>query len=213
MIVLLIVTLTSVLLAAIMSAIAWRMSGDERRRSEARIAALAAEIHDGLELTPASHLFAERPTGAGSRAFVVIGGGALVFGAAMAIAILAGGRFPRALRSVHPGAATAPAAPPLELVALGHERDGDRLTVRGIVRNPPAGTGIDQLTAVVLLFTPDGGFVASGRAAVESSALRPGGESPFAVTVPGVTVVGKYRVSFRTDEHVVPHLDRRHDQS
>ena len=43
---LLIVTVTSMLLAAIMSAIAWRLSGDERRRSDARVAALAAEIRD-----------------------------------------------------------------------------------------------------------------------------------------------------------------------
>jgi len=43
---LLLVTLTSMLLAAIMSLVAWRIAGDERRRSEARIAALAADIHD-----------------------------------------------------------------------------------------------------------------------------------------------------------------------
>ena len=45
---LLAVTLTSMLLAAIMSVVAWRISGEERRRSEARVAALAAEIHDGV---------------------------------------------------------------------------------------------------------------------------------------------------------------------
>src|ERR1700716_1245734 len=42
---LLIVTLMSMLLAAIMSVIAWRIAVEERRRSEGRIAALAAEIH------------------------------------------------------------------------------------------------------------------------------------------------------------------------
>jgi len=42
---LLIVTLSSMLLAAIMSLVAWRMAAEERRRSEARVAALAAEIH------------------------------------------------------------------------------------------------------------------------------------------------------------------------
>src|SRR3954452_10462614 len=42
---LLIVTLSSMLLAAIMSVIAWRIAAGERRRSEARIAALSAEIY------------------------------------------------------------------------------------------------------------------------------------------------------------------------
>ena len=42
---LLIVTLLSGALAAVMSAIAWRVAREERLRAEARIAALALEIH------------------------------------------------------------------------------------------------------------------------------------------------------------------------
>ena len=42
---LLIVTVASMLLAAMMSMVAWRLARDERRRSDARVAALAAEIH------------------------------------------------------------------------------------------------------------------------------------------------------------------------
>ena len=258
---LLIVTLTSMLLAAIMSVIAWRIAGDERRRSEARVAALSAEIHDvpsapvavfaqvgasrraaagrlaesprlksvpaiprtrqrwdeELELRPAGHapvsanLFATPSAESGSRSAAVVAIGALVFGAAIAMAILLGGRFSRAPRSANPVAVAAPAALPLELVALGHERVGDRLTVRGVVRNPASGAGMDRLTAVVFLFTSNGGFLASGRAAVESPALRPGGESTFVVTVPGASDVGRYRVSFRTDDHLVSHVDRRHE--
>jgi len=211
---LLIVTVTSMLLAAIMSAIAWRISGDGQRRSDARVAVLAAEIHDDPEgrvrKDPAYvDLFTEQASSPGSRLFVVIGGGALVFGAAVAVAILAGGGLRHAPQSTHPAAAAA--VRPLELIALGHERVGDQLTVRGVVRNPQAGAGMDRLDAVVVLFTPDGGYLASGHAAVESPALRPGGESTFVVTVPGVNDVGKYRVSFRTDERVVPHLDKRHE--
>src|SRR5206468_9302439 len=78
-----------------------------------------------------------------------------------------------------------PAAIPVELVALGHERDGDQLTVRGIVRNPAAGSALNGLTAVVFLFTADGGFSGSGRAGIHSTALAPGSESTFVVTVPG----------------------------
>src|SRR5262249_58770825 len=46
-----------------------------------------------------------------------------------------------------PAQAAAPASVPVELIALGHERDGDRLTVRGIVRNPSTSAAIDQLAA------------------------------------------------------------------
>jgi hypothetical protein len=44
---------------------------------------------------------------------------------------------------------------------------------------------------------------------VQSSSLRPGGETTFVVTVPGAGDVGRYRVSFRTDDRIVPHVDRR----
>ena len=238
MIFLLIVTLTSMLLAAIMSVIAWRIAGDERRRSEARVAVLAAEIHEAppvrialvahvgparpatrrwdeeLELRPAfaaTHLFAPASS-SGSRSAIVFAVGALVLCASVAFAILLSGRVHRVRQVVNP-VAVAPAAIPLELVALGHQRDAGQLTVRGVVRNPPAGTDRDRLTAVVFLFTADGGFLTSGRAAFESPGLHPGGESTFVVTVPGAVEVGRYRVSFRTDDHIVPHVDRRHGQS
>src|SRR5262249_30210983 len=98
---------------------------------------------------------------------------------------------------------------PLELVALGHERDGDRLTVRGVVRNPAAGTVVDGVAAVVFLVGRDGSFITSGRTDVESGRLAPGSESRFVVTLPTTTDVGRYRVSFRTDDRVIPHVDRR----
>ena len=221
---LLIVTLTSMLLAAIMSVIAWRMAGDERRRSEARVAALAAEIHGAAEPPPSAmdrfreapvdtNVFGRERPPSGSRAAIVVGGGAVVFGAAVAFAIRAGSAAPRALRRANPpnAAAAAPSPVPLELLALGHERVGDQLTVRGVIRNPVSGVGMDRVTAVVFLFTPDGGFLESGRAGVAATALRPGEESTFVVTVPRAAEVARYRVSFRTDERVVPHLDRRHE--
>ena len=228
MIVLMIVTVTSILLAAIMSAIAWRVSGDEKRRSESRIAALAAEIFDEpvrrVQQDPACNsvgtvgrvrsdppMFTPR-SGSRSRALAIAGGGALVFGAAVALAIVVPGAFRRPAPAARAAAATsAPAAQPLELVALGHERVGDQLTVRGVVRNPPSGTGVDGLTAVVLLFTPDGELLTTGRAMLDAPALQPGRESAFVVTVPRALDAGRYRVSFRADDHVVPHRDRRHE--
>ncbi len=224
MIFLLSVTVSSMLLAAIMSAVAWRMARQEKRRSDARVAALAAEIHDAAAPPPLAmdrfreepvdtNLFSRERPRSGSRA-AIVGGGAVVFGAAVAFAILAGSAAPRARRSASPSntaAAAAPSPVPLELLALGHERVGDQLTVRGVIRNPVSGVGMDRVTAVVFLFTPDGGFLESGRADVAAAELRPGGESTFVVTVPRAADVARYRVSFRTDERVVPHLDRRHE--
>jgi hypothetical protein len=229
---LLIVTLMSMLLAAIMSVIAWRIALEERRRSERRIAALAAEIHgvatppvrvthgsiEDLELRPAavvttrSDLFAQAQQPAASRSRLVASAaiGVFTFGcvAALAIVLSAGSR--GVANPAHTKAAAVQTLP-LELVALGHQRDGDRLMVRGVVRNPASGERLDSLTAVVFLFNRDGGFLASGRAAVESAPLGPGGESTFVVTVPGANDVERYRVSFRTDDRIVPHVDRRHE--
>ena len=163
---LLIVTGTSMLLAAIMSVIAWRSGGDQRRRSEARVAALSAEIHerDGgwalgdppspVQEDPAcptgdpgyTSLFVTPPARSASRPFAIVGAGALVFGAAVAIAIVSGRGFthaPGVASPAHAAAAAALAARPIELVALGHERVGDQLTVRGVIRNPSSGAGMD----------------------------------------------------------------------
>ena len=250
---LLLVTLSSMLLAAIMTAIAWRVAHDERRRSDARVAALAAEIHGGAAVktipdlairrapestaiaaapargtAAAAHLF-EPPSGyaTGSRFGVVAAAGVLVVaGAAAAIVVFSGSRGTATAASENAvahaatvterarganGANTA-AREPLELVALSHERQGNQLIVRGVVRNPPSGVGVDKLTAVVFLVGRNGGFLTSGRAAVASPVLSPGGDSTFLVTVPDAADVTRYRVSFRTDDQIVPHVDRRERQ-
>lgn len=262
MIFLLIVTVSSMLVAAIMSVIAWRLAAAERRRAEARIAALSAEIHapalagtgtrnavrraeiglraepprltavpqprssqrwdDDLPLRPgdsaaAGQLFATAHQGGGAGRLPIVAGvvgalAALVLGAVL----LRGG--PAAIRTTTatPAAATsdnrtvaAVAEAPLELVALGHERDGDRLIVRGVIRNSPAGSAVEPLTAVVFVFNADGRFVTSARATVDANALRAAGETTFAVTVPDAASVSRYRVSFRSGDRIVPHVDRR----
>ena len=230
MMVLPLVTVISIALAAVMGIVAWRIGNQERRRSEARVAALAAEIHGAeplplrivatdLELRPrggagaSADMFAVAERGEASRRWpAVMAAGVFVVATAIAlIIVLSGGSNGTTHASNQPVAEAPPqAAPaPLELVALGHERDGDRLLVRGVVRNPAAGARVDRLTAVVFLFNRDGGFLTSGRTMIEPSALVPGGESIFVVTIPGAAEVGRYRVSFRTDDRIVPHVDRR----
>jgi hypothetical protein len=230
---LLLVTLISMSLAAIMTIVAWHSSREERRRSEARIAALAAEIHEEPAMHPASaepsgDLFAARqPARGGFRFATVAAGGLFVCASAAALAVVsnnasgtsssgavhAAADQPNQAASAsverRAGASNAATAVPIELVALGYERDGDRLIVRGIVRNPSSGAALDRVTAVVLLFKDDGGFLGSGRATVEAPALGPGGETTFAVTLPGANAVGRNRVSFRSEDRIVPHVDRR----
>jgi hypothetical protein len=108
--------------------------------------------------------------------------------------------------------ATAPAvsdAAPLELVSLRHERRGPRLSVTGLVRNPAAGTPVNELTAVVFLFDQQGGFITSARAGVDFLKLAPGDETPFVIAVDAPNSVARYRVSFRNEAGIVPHVDRR----
>jgi hypothetical protein len=110
-----------------------------------------------------------------------------------------------------PAATTVSAAgsAPLELVSLRHERRGSRLALTGLVRNPIAGAALEKLNAVVFLFDQQGSFVSSARADVDFLRLAPGDESPFVISVEAPGSVARYRVSFRNDRGIVPHVDRR----
>jgi hypothetical protein len=201
--------------------VAWRVVRGERLRSEARVAALADDIHGDPDADRApvavNDLFRTAPQTSGSHAGAIVGIAALIASAAIAVVLFSGWTQPAASTSVEApevhsavkSSAPHGEAPPLELVALGHERADDQLTVRGLIRNPARGSELAHLTAVVLVFNQQGGFVTSGRAAVDSQRLEPGAEVPFVVTVPGASDVGRYRVSFRTEDRVVPHIDRR----
>ena len=199
-----------------MSVIAWRIAADERRRSDARVAALSAEIHD---TAPPSMPIAAR---AGEARHAAVGAGTKISSCAR-------GQMPGGLRlrsrccgasGLQPLFAATPArsgrgcsscsraarscsARRRRMAMLGTSRFTGRrpprlrrrrrtprrrrssssrsgtsapaieLTVRGVVRNPASGAAMDRLTAVVLLFTPDGGFLTSGRAVVEPPRARP----------------------------------------
>ena len=225
---LLFVTVISLLLAAILSVVAWRISVHERHRSDARVDALAAEIHGtpasdfpaityrqdaDLPLRPAlsstPDMFGSmRPT-AQPQLATVMGIAGLVLVAVVAGALGLSGIARRA--AAHDTTVAGPPAAPLELVTLDQERKDDELVVRGLVRNPETSSRIDDVAAIVIVFASDGGFVASGRATIASVSLGPGGESPFTVTIPNAKDVGRFRVSFRTDDRVIAHVDRRQE--
>jgi len=103
------------------------------------------------------------------------------------------------------------ASSPLELLSLRHEREGVNLSVAGLVRNPPSAPVVERVTAVVFLFDQQGTFVTSAKAPIDFLKLTAGDESPFVVKVAAPQSVARYRVSFRTDDGTLPHVDRRAD--
>lgn len=107
-------------------------------------------------------------------------------------------------------AAVAAGGVPVELVSLGHEQSKTDLTIRGLVRNPNAGSIRAGTSASVFLFDGEGSFLGSGRSVLDTPTLSPGAEASFEVTLPANSRVRRYRVTFRgADGSVVPHLDKR----
>ena len=262
---LIVVTLASLAMAAALLMLVWRLLREERRRSDARVAALEAGILDVaagvVEAAPAprvsptlsvisetrasqpaiedplsrpldtrsvdapeastGHIHVDlfgstaRPARASRNFGLIAAVGVLIVGTGVALAMLSSRRDarPALIRTDHPAATTvaATSSAPLELVSLRHRRDGEALSITGVVRNPMAGARVQNVTAVVFLFDRNGGFLASGRAPIDFTMLVPGDESPFVVTVKEPGAVGRYRVSFRTDDKVIPHIDRRED--
>jgi hypothetical protein len=209
------VTVLSTLLAVGMSIVAWRVSREERRRSDARVSALADDIFDSASASwdADTALFTSARGPAASRWGLSLVAGVFAIATAAAVVVIFSGESRIASAGTRRPVASVPARPrvavALELVELGHERDGDRLTVRGVVRNPAGGAEVDRLDAVVLLFDREGTLLTTARAAIEAAALGPGGESSFVVNIAGAANVSRYRVSFRTEDQVVPHVDRR----
>ena len=208
------VTFCALGLAAALLFYVLRLTREQRDRSAARAAALGELIGEepsdvslqpsaiGLQRAPMFGSAATRVEDAGPRLLLVPAIGVVIVGLALTGIYL--------WNRPHMAAAAAPAASaPLELVSLRHQRQGDTLIVSGLVRNPHAGRPIKGLAAVAFTFDRQGTFLTSGRAALDFPQLGAGDESPFSIAVPQSAGVSRYRVSFRTEEAVVPHLDRR----
>jgi hypothetical protein len=107
------------------------------------------------------------------------------------------------------------AATPIELLSLRYAIQApDTFVVTGLVQNPAAGSALRGVTAVVYLFDAEGRYFASGRSAVDSTVLSPGGETPFIVkvesAVSSLSDLSRYRVSFQLEDGAaVRHVDRR----
>lgn len=184
-----------------------RFPNASREITDLRITPL--EPFDRTDTAEAPLLFGAEPEGTSRSRTPLL---ALVAGAIVVLAVLGGIYVTSSRPSWSTAAAPAAAAAtqtPLELVSLRHARKGDGLTISGLVRNPLDGQRQAGVTAVVFLFDRNGTFITSGRAPLDYRQLAAGDESPFVVTVPKAGAVTRYRVSFRTERDVMPHIDRR----
>lgn len=255
---LLIITVISLIVALVASVIAWRGAQEEKRRAEARVAALAAAAGmpdtapgDDAEARPAATSTPiaapwRSPVGLDNPAAVVqtqaatpdavatgspamtpvsvptgfLGAEAparesshhqrwLTAAAAVVAVLLSGFVLARVGTQTRAVEAARQEAAPLELLSLRHEREGANLSVAGLIRNPPAASLVERLTAVVFLFDQQGQFVTSAQAPIDFLKLTAGDESPFVVKLAAPQTVARYRVSFRTDDGARPHVDRR----
>lgn len=110
--------------------------------------------------------------------------------------------------AAQPGAGAAVAG--LELLSMRDSRQPGSLTITGLVQNPRGGAPLSRVTVTAYAFDDNGSFLASGRALIDVTALAPGDESPFVVSVPVTETVARYRIGFRTEDgRVIAHVDKR----
>jgi len=212
-------SIISWVVAGVAAFMTWRTVAEAKRQSALRVAALAADLQvvdrepfqvvDELPAQFSTSLFETPPVEADRRGRTALVAGALVVGTVLSLVIglSAVGRSATSAKAPV-GTAAAPASP-IDLIALTHERVSNTVTVRGVVRNPMSGHELDHLDAVVMLYNSEGKQVATGQAPVAQAVLTPGAESAFAVALPDQATLGRYRVSFKTDERVISHVDRR----
>lgn len=217
------ITALSLLLAIAMGVVLFTVLREDRQRSDARVATLAASsARFDLPVTPRGAEPRREPdqiVRTSNELFAVStepSPWVRRLGVAVALAVVIGGVAYVVLpaRSANPSAASATETqnPPLELLTLSHTQQPSGLTISGTVYNPRGAAPVSQVFAAVVLFGPGGNFLTSARAPLDFTTLRPGEESPFVVTVPVAAAVARYRVGFRgADGSVIAHVDRRAD--
>jgi hypothetical protein len=233
--VLVIVTLVSLVMTIVLGAIVAKLLRNERRRSDARVAMLvqmsdaaatsapiAADeewqvaeeeewpertiaVSDDLFVAPDAHSPWARRIGIVAALALVV----TLIGMAVRSSLPARTPASAEASSGVPVAAQ-PSAGVLELLSLKHDQHADTLTITGLVQNPRDGATLSKIAATVLLFGADGTFLASGRAPLDFTTLRPGDESGFVISVQVSVPVARYRVGFRGDDgRIIGHVDRR----
>jgi hypothetical protein len=214
------VTFVALGLAGALAFYVLRLSRENRERHEARAAVLADRLGSGARMAAPAETFdlpvhephhegpPSRPTLFADADTTPAGGPRWLLAAGAVVVLLALGGIYLFNRAGTTAAASQGSAP-IELTSLRHERSGQSLVITGMVHNPTRGRAHDDLVAVIFTFDAAGNYLSSGRAGLDFRQLPPGEESPFSITLPSGAGVARYRVSFRTDAAVVPHLDRR----
>ena len=207
---LLIVTIVSIGVAAAAAVMAWRVVQADRRRSDARVRALAAD----LSQTAGNPLFTVAGPEASprSRAPIAVVAGGLIVGSVVVLAlILSSGQEPAASALSNRSTMAGPdaAGPALELLSLTHERADGNFVVRGLVHNPQSGRTVNRLKAVVLFYDDAGNLVTTAESIVEPGSFPPDGRAYFSVNLHRDSPVERYRIGFRADNLPVAHVDRR----
>jgi hypothetical protein len=234
---LLTITIVSFIMTIALAAFVAKLLRDERRRSSARVAALAqmADLDspadamfggtvatepdwtiDRDDRTPmAGELFAAGVINDAPAAWprrLAVAAAIVTILALVGVVVRSGATFDRrvATETSAAGAASTQAAGMLELLSLKHTQETNSLTITGLVQNPRDGVALSKVAATAFLFGADGAFLASGRAPLDFTVLRPGDESGFVITVPVTLPVARYRIGFRGDDgRIIGHVDRR----
>jgi hypothetical protein len=234
--ILLTITIVSFIMTITLAAFVVKLLRDERRRSSARVAALAqmADLDspadtmlgtvatepdwtiDGDDRTPiAGELFAPRAINDAPAAWprrLGVAAAIITILVLVGVVMRSGASSDRrvATEAAAAGAASTQASGMLELLSLKHNQEANSLTITGLVQNPRDGVALSKVAATAFLFGADGTFLASGRAPLDFTVLRPGDESGFVITVPVTLPVARYRIGFRGDDgRIIGHVDRR----
>lgn len=232
------VTALSLAIASAMSVVVLKVWREDRRRSDARIAALleatsaperapqprkpidhrpvqsrraAAPGVADLPLrsaTPTAELFVEPARRASWGPLIALAAGAMAILLGLGLTLL-GPTSGGGQISAAP-ASVRPGTAPLELLTLRHTAGPGSLTVTGLVQNPHGGSELRRAMAIVYALDATGEVLATSRAPIDLVTFGPGEESPFVVTVTVPGAVSRYRIGFRTDDGtVITHVDRR----
>ena len=220
------VTMLSLFLAISMGVVAWRLVQEERRRSEARLAALAAELRRDerpsangdpdllAPETPPDPAPMDGPAALGGLFSPPVASassgwtGVAALGGAAAVVLVVATVFLLSASDDGDARMTEDIRPPLDLIALQHAEEGPFLDISGSVRNPADAVAVDRLSVVAMAFDEAGTLIATRRTPVENPALAAGADSAFIVRLPAAGI-SRYRISFLLDDTTISHIDRR----
>jgi hypothetical protein len=190
------------------------IGASERRARGSRPATPELVLRDGPPATTADLFAKPQEASPWGHRFAAMAGLGLVAASVILVSLTASGR--TAAHSAPAGGATAAAqaapspAPGLELLSLRDSREPGSLTITGLVQNPRGGAMLSRVAVTAFAFDDKGAFLASGRASIEVTALAPGDESAFVVSVPVTETVARYRIGFRSEDgRVIAHIDKR----